>query len=450
MEFGSLARMPILFVMKDPIVLRRNDILTPSDAAYWKDLFYRVIKIGTELEVAPPKGSSRENFEAAVRLALMPSDCLEDLGANGVLDVASEHCGIEIRVIGRQPHFRSLQKQYSGIMNVLTELGARVRPTCGLHFHLLTPTLAEPVPEIILANLWNLTRRYAPELRFITSSGDSRQSLCRRRNHNSHAEMVRHSPATMNMAEIQKVLKESYIVPEHQNFLNLEHISFTESGAVHPFHLEFRFPDMDISPTSVSAKTFIFLTMALKAIDLSQYGVVHVGKVIPWRRKTQILDILSNNDGNLATSDTRGITDEVIEELRQGCYELLDLLAPTFEWFHNGVFAPSNPALDVLLALAEQPISLMRCAGYNWEQIECLLVERTNLDPGGLDETDRRLMQRVELGEWSGLPSADIWHWMAARELYLTPQELEKRMQKLVNLRGLRWDSRQGAMVFSN
>jgi hypothetical protein len=436
--------------MKDPIVLRRADILSPVDASYWKDLFYRVIKIGTELEVAPPKGKARADFETGIRTALMPSGSLEDLGVNGVLDVSPEHCGIEIRIIGRHPHFRSLQKQYASIMNVLKEHGSRTRPTCGLHFHMLTPTLAEPVPEIILANLWNLVRRYAPELRFITSGGDTRSALCRRRNHNSHLEMVRHSPSILHMSEIQKILKDSRIVPEHQNFLNLEHIGFTENGSVNPFHLEFRFPDADISPTSVSAKTFLFLALALKSVDLSQYGVIHVGKVVPWRRKVALLDMLSNNDGNLATSDTTSITDEIIEEIRQGCYELLDLLAPAFEWFNLGTFAGINPSLDVLLALSERPISLMRCSGYDWDEIETLLAMRTDIDDSGLDEMDRRLMQRIELGEWAGQPSIDAWQWHAARELFLPPQELERRLSKIVSLRGLRWDARQGTMVFNN
>ena len=95
--------------MKEPIVLRRKDTLQPVEAAYWKDLLYRVIKIGTELEVAPPKGCDRPTFEASVRQALQPSCSLDMLGANGVLDVTPEHCGIEIRIIGRQPHFRALQ-----------------------------------------------------------------------------------------------------------------------------------------------------------------------------------------------------------------------------------------------------------------------------------------------------------------------------------------------------
>ena len=56
--------------MKDPILLRRNDTLTLTQAGYWKDLLYRVTKIGAELEAAPPKGVSRPVFEEAVRQAV--------------------------------------------------------------------------------------------------------------------------------------------------------------------------------------------------------------------------------------------------------------------------------------------------------------------------------------------------------------------------------------------
>jgi hypothetical protein len=129
--------------MRDPIFLRRTDCLNLTEASYWKDLLYRVTKIGTEIEVAPPKGMRRPDFEAAVRAELNPSGSLDTLGANGVLDVQTEHSGIEVRVIGRQPHFLTLQRQYLGIMAALKRQEARPRPTCGLHFHLLTPGLAE-------------------------------------------------------------------------------------------------------------------------------------------------------------------------------------------------------------------------------------------------------------------------------------------------------------------
>ena len=248
----------------------------------------------------------------------------------------------------------------------------------------------------------------------------------------------------MAMAEIHRLLKKSRRVPEHQNFLNLEHIGFTPTGQIHPFHLEFRFPDVDLSPTSVTAKTFLFLAMLLKAVDLSQYGVIHVGKIGPWRRKVALLNMINNNDGKLATSDTSTITDEIIEELRQGAYELLDLLIPTFERFSD------NPALDVLLALAEHPISLLRCEGYGWDEIEAILASRAIINEIELDKINQRLMRSIELGEWTTLPSSEAWQWRAARELFLTPQELERRLEQLNALRGLRWDTRQGTMRFTS
>jgi len=428
--------------VKTPLIFRRKDVLSPAKAIYWKDLLYRTTKIGTELEVAPPKGMKRIDFEEEIRQLLLPSGNLARLGIHGVLDVQKEHCGVEIRIIGRHPYVSTLKQQYDEIISVLKIYGARARSTCGLHFHLLTPDLAEPMPEIILANLWNLTRRYAPELKYMTSAGSAREALCRRRNYNSHLEMVRHSPGLMHMAEIQQKLKASRQVPEHQNFFNLEHVGFTQSGAVWPFHIEYRFPDAELSPTAITAKTFLFLAMLLKAVDLSQYGVIHVGKITPWKRKIALLNMLSNNEGSLATSDTQHITDEVIEELKVGCYELLDLLMPVFDYLK------AEAALDVLRYLANTPISLMRCAGHNWDEIESLLAGRADAGENGFDNTDRKLMQRIELGEWNGFSSVEEWQFMAARELWLTVDDLERRLEVLQQLRGLRWDKRLGTLVF--
>ena len=430
--------------MKDPIFLRRSDILPLSEAVYWKDLLYQVTKIGLELEVAPPKGCQRPVFEAAISEQLMPSGTLNSLGKNGILDVCKEHCGVEVRIIGRQPHFRALYKQLNTIMQVLLQQGARPRSTCGLHFHLLTPGLAEPVPEIILANLWNLVRKYAPELRFLTSGGDSLNALCRRRNYTSHLEMVRYSPAVLHMREIQKCLRESKLVPEHNNFFNLKHILFSESGLISDFHLEFRFPDADLSPISVSAKTFLFLALLLKAVDLSQYGVIHVGKIRPWRRKVWLLDILSNNEGKLATSNTAALTPELLQELSEGCFELLNLLAPVFNRF------PYNPSLDILHSLSEKPISLLRCDKLDWPDIEDLLLSQIHLNDLNLDETDLKLMQIIELGEWTRLSSLESWKNTVSRQLYLNEQDFEKRLTHLTELRGLHWDPGLGTCLFLN
>jgi hypothetical protein len=81
--------------------------------------------------------------------------------------------------------------------------------------------------------------------------------------------------------------------------------------------------------------------------------------------------------------------------------------------------------------------------------IESLLSKRAALDDFGLDETDRKLMQNIEVGEWTGMSSLESWEWNASRELYLTPQDLERRLARLKELRGLRWDAARGALLFT-
>jgi hypothetical protein len=428
--------------MKDPILLHHKHPLSPEQARYWKDLLYRVTKVGTELEVAPPRGMRRPEFETLVRRRLEPSNAFSFLGKLGVLDVQTEHCGIEIRVIGRHPDFWALQQQYQQIIGHLLALGARPKATCGLHFHLLAPDLAEPVPEVILANLWNLTRRYAPELKFLTSGGNRPDGLCRRRNHNSHLEMVHHSPVMTTMEEIQQALQTSRTVPPHQNFLNLEHLGFTPTGDVLPFHIEFRFPDADLCPTSVTAKTFLFMALLLKAVDLSQYGVIHVGKIDPWRHKVAMLNLLSNNDGTLASSDTSGVTPDIMVDLRQGLEELLELLKPIFCRFID------RAALTALYQLAEQPISLRRCLGQDWDAMEQALRQALPYPETSFDEVDQDLMQHIELGEWCRFTCLETWQRNAAGELAISLANLQQRLRRLEHLRGLSWDPHQGAVVF--
>lgn len=436
--------------MKQPILFRRDDTLGPDAALYWKDLLYRTVKIGTEIEFAVPKGVRKEPFMARLVDTLKPSGNLGDLGEFGVFGVVSEHCGVEVQVIGRQPYYPALIQQYNAILMPLLQEQIRARATCGLHYHMLAIGLSEPMPEIILANIWNLTRRYAPHLRFITSAGDCMAALCRRRNYASHLEMVRHTPGIYTMSEIQQKLHDSKQVPEHQNFLNLEHVRFAETGEVRDFHLEFRFPDADLSPTAVVSKGFLFLAMLMKAVEMSQYGVIHVGRIHEWRRKCHVLDLLSNNAGKLATSDTSGITSEMIEELRVGCRELLELLKPIFGRFAWTSFdgVEDHPAFEVLSLLAETPISLLRSSGRDWLEIEAMLHERASVQPGGWDRNDQRLIRVLELAELTGHAELESWKWDAARELFLTPQELERRLDRLDRWRGLKWDVGLGTMVF--
>ncbi|MBD3289910.1 hypothetical protein GF337_13975, partial [candidate division KSB1 bacterium] len=389
--------------MKELIFFERTDCLTQDDALYWKDLLYRVIKVGTELEYALPQGVKKKEVLPKITDALLPTNNINQLGRYGVLDVENEHCGFEIRVIGRQPYYKTLLNQYQHITSVISEFGVRTKYTCGLHYHLLAIGLNECMPEIILANFWNLVRRYAPSLKFMTSTGSKREALCRRRNHNSHLEMIRLCPGVRSMKDIQGHLNNSKIVPKHQNFFNLEHLEFSDSGDVSKFHVEFRFPDANLSAISVVAKIFLFLSMLIKSVEISQFGLIHVGRTSEWKRKMALLDMLSNNDGDLASSDTSKIADAELGELRAGSRELLGLLKPLFVKFDN------NPCFSILSFLAETPVSLLRMQGYSWKQIETTLQKLAEKQKIEWDVLDRKIIRVIELSLLTGQKSVSEW-----------------------------------------
>jgi hypothetical protein len=421
-----------------PIFVRRRDALTISEAGYFQDLLYRTVKIGTELEFALPKGVPRKDFQPRIERLMEPSKDMDRLGRLGVFDVVKEHCGVEVQIIGRHPHWNSLLEQYRQIVTPLVKQGVRMRPTCGLHFHLIGIGLAETIPEIILANLWNMFRRYGPGLKFLTSGGNTRQGLCRRRQHNAHQEFLRQSPIDMSMGEIRQRLKESTDVPEHQNFFNLEHLGFDEDGGIGRFHIELRFPDGDLSPVSITAKTFLFLVMLLKAVEISKFGLLHVGNIHNWNRKMELMDLISNNDGTLATSDTTRAM-SFLEEYRDIAKDLLRFLKSIF-------IVLDSPSEVVLQALAERPISLRRIASEDWETIDwdlqsLLIPERS------FDETDYRIIKIIELGLVDGVGDFEEWLGRAAAQSYVPKETVRDRIESY-KMREPVWNEDLGRMVF--
>lgn len=424
---------------EDIVFFRRNDALSHQQDRYYQDLFYRVLKIGPELEFGLPRRTNSQEFRDHLEGRLKPSRDLENLGELGIFNVVKEHCGVELQVIGRHPHWHSLLDQYTQITEILLEEKVRMRQTCGLHFHLIAVGLSERVPEIILANLWNLVRRHAPGLKWLCSGGDVREGLCRRRQHNAHQEFMSKTPVFQSMAQIQQRLKNSANVPEHQNFFNLEHVVFDDDARIKTFHLELRFPDGDLAPTSIVAKTFLFLALVLKAVEISKYGLLHTGAKPNWDRKRELLDLLSNNDGNLARSDTSKIGPREIEELRDNAFELLIFLKSVLNQF-------TNPAFCVLKHLAHTPISLYRVEGCSWQDIETTLREYANY-PVFVDETDRVIIKHIELGLERNHPSTDAWLTRLSAKTGIPKSNVKLRIDRYLE-RYPAWDREIGSYVF--
>ncbi len=421
------------------LFFERKDALTYKQAVYYQDLFYRVLKIGTELECARPRKVDPVDFKDEITALVKPSGDLENLGELGIYNVIKEHCGIELQVIGRHPQWSALSEQYSKIISILLNKKVRMKATCGLHFHLIAIGLAESIPEIILANLWNLIRRHAPGLKFLFSGGEVREGICRRRQHNAHQEFMSTSPIDMKMSKIKLKLKNSLIVPEHQNFFNLEHLKFDKNGNLGNFHIELRFPDGDLTPTSIVAKTYLFFALVLKAVEISKYGLIHSGDKAKWERKKELMNYLSNNDGNLARSDTSRIGEYEILELQRNAYDLLTFLKSLFNKF-------TNPAYAVLKSLIEKPISLRRIENDNWEMIENEL-KATAYYPHYIDNKDSIIIKIIELGLEKNKNSISEWLNDVSIKTGMSKNEIKRRIDGYIEKYPV-WDNELGAFIF--
>ncbi len=421
------------------LFFERKDALTHREDVYYQDLFYRVLKIGTELECARPRKVDPVEFKNEIADLMKPSGDLESLGELGIYNVVKEHCGIELQVIGRHPQWSALLEQYSSIISILMEKKVRMKATCGLHFHLIAIGLAETIPEIILANLWNLIRRHAPGLKFLFSGGKVVDGICRRRQHNAHQEFMSISPIDLKMGEVKYKLEKSLIVPEHQNFFNLEHLKFNEKGDLGNFHIELRFPDGDLAPTSIVAKTYLFFALVLKAVEISKYGLIHPGDNSQWERKKELMNYLSNNDGNLARSDTSKIGEDEIRELQKNASDLLFFLKSIFNKF-------TNPAYTVLKSLIEKPISLRRIENDNWEAIENEL-RATAYYPDFIDNEDSKIIKIIELGLEKNKSSISEWLEDVSISTGISKNEIKQRIDGYIEKYPV-WDSELGAFIF--
>ena len=395
--------------------------------------------MGIELEVLDPPELGLERTLEELRHQLKPSFDNRRIGESGVLTVSRELKGLEVKVVGRVPIYDHFVSQISTILEILRQKGCEPSGACGMHNHLLAVNIGFDLPTIVLANIWNLTRWYAPALRFLTSCGPSRGQLTRRCAYCDHTLFVSLDPVEREMADIKKLIDESDEVRAHNNYLNIERISFAGPEVVSAFHYEYRFPDMDMSPISVVSKSFLFCAIAFRAVELSKYGVLALDAEA-FSRRRQLLDLLSNDGGEQLMSDTTRLTEADVAELQRQATEMVRELKQMFSFFDPRVYR-------VLAFLARTPISLLRSYGNSWTEIDHVLGSMVGEDTAS-STTCRRLVQIVELYELTGRPSEENWIDAASHRLDVSAAYLRSLLRDFGHTRKLSWDEELGSYLF--
>lgn len=406
-----------------------------------------------------------ETVREEMRRLFQPTEFLGRVGEKGVLEVKKDNSlsnngGIEIPTVGRRVHWNSFYLMCKDILDPIVARGGFVNERCGQHFHVLVSylegarigkavsALEKPLPEIVLANLHQLHRRYELAMFWIMSAGEKMESLTRWARFRQS--LRRYSGLHSRMSKIQAEMFEIVVGMNTASNQKGKYASvayhfckFDQVGDVETFHIENRIGDGVLSPAVATAWAMLCYALVLKAVRLSQYGIMEDGSDI-YRAKVKeiqphLIDGERRDWGEYRTADTSGIRTH-IPWLRENAGEMVNWLKPEL--------SNLGPAYDILAALADKPCSLRLIEGRTWTQIEDdLYAPFAQRGDGGTILNADELREVVDLGSVMDCDHLEMWIEEVAAYLGQNPAAVADGVQHFIQQGEFRWSDPVGALI---
>lgn len=431
---------------------------------------------------APEKEPETVRNNIAKKLA--PTKFLGSAGKCGVLDVVRDGSlggdgGVEIVTVGQRTSFAHMYDMCKNIIDVSKNHGAFVNERTSIHFHILSGYLstskynpkrphyglpeemeqqnqqsATPlsyrktvsnkkpfeivdmethVPEIVLANFHQLWRRFENAFIWLTSTGNDPNRLTRwtkfRRS------LLKHSALRHAMPVVFEEIHQHLDHNRRYAMVNYVPIRFSnKTGAIDRLHFEIRVSDGSLNPASVAAQACLVHALLLKAVDLSRHGVMKSGDKDYMGLAQEINGVLCNNSGDWGGprhSDTSRL-DPYIDVLVAQAVEMVTLC--------KSFLIDDTPAYEILLSLAKQPVSIRRCNGKTWGEIDAELMPSetfaTNND---------RVMETIDTMSLTECDSSEQWLECLSEDFGLERQTIHKKIHRLMESGHIFWNPAVGS-----
>lgn len=402
-----------------------------------------------------------ETVRREMQKLLNPTGHLGEVG-QGALEVKKDNSlqhngGIEIPTVGRRVHWNSFYNMCKNIIEPIAGRGGYINERCGQHFHVLAgyfnknvhqkiSDLEEPMPEIILANLHQLHRRYELAMFWMMSSGENMESLTRWARFRQP--IYRYSALRNKMSRVQKDLANNIIcmggANQNGKYASVAYhfCDFNPAGDVETFHIENRIADGCLSPAVITAWAMLCYALVMKSVRLSQYGIMEVGDQEFAAHVKQVMPHLIDGerrswDGS-RLADTSGIG-PFIPFLREISREMVQLL--------KSELGNMGPAFNILMELAEKPVSLRRVEGDSWEKIEEDLYGPYAKDEGGSYPNEEGIRELIDLAGIVECDNVDAWVEEVSANLGQDPAMVSAAVQNLLESGRYRWSEAIGALI---
>lgn len=318
---------------------------------------------------------------------LQPNNCYGIVSPTGVHTITTDGSllgkkGAEIITVGRRVDYWEFFKMAENILKQAMAKGAYFNERCSIHMHVLASYYSKLVPngegmkagipdrvsemerdlpEIVLANLHQLVRRYQNAMTWMMMGLDTPDHLTRWEKF--RVSVLPYSAVTGSMKDVQSQVSHGSGGNKY-GWINYNQLGFADDGNIRRMHVEFRACDGLNSPSAIAAIACMYYALVIKAVDLSQYGVVEIGDEAWLNQAQKIKDALMNGTGDYKGSRFSD-TSALHKYYDQLVNEALDLVFQL-----KAILIKIGPAYDVLERLAERPCAMRRIDGHTWEQIE--------------------------------------------------------------------------------
>lgn len=414
--------------------------LSTRETEYWQMMFRKILKVGEEFEVQVPQDRSLDRVMGSMNQSFNPSRSVHHHGQFGIKEVTFDGSvphGLELITVGKRFDWKGFYSMNDMIMDNFRQYDIYTSHHTGMHIHLLAgytnndlTELERNVPEIILANFYQLHRIFAPELYWIASGGSQDYAITRyllfRR------PPFDYSATNTPMSVIKEEMAERY--GKYQMF-NMNHSRFARRE-LSTFHVEIRHPDTHLSSAVSTALVALEVGLLHKAIDLSQCGIISI-KQDEYDFKKAIFDKFANFGTGDRESDSTDLDQDDIENLQLRTSAMV-------RWLKSELYNINPIAYEILKKIAIKPSSLMRIEGMSWSQIDEKLYTPRMVDKENVD----KLLEMIVLQQITDCSTDSEWLTKASDRLRLPMEKTNQLLRDLGMERLITFDDELGGMMF--
>ena len=410
-----------------------------------------------------------KNIRQQLNKEFLPNNTYGLINKTGVHSITTDGSllgekGVEVITIGRRIDYWEFYKMAKNINQQTVSRGGYLNERCSTHMHLLASyygktvsnsetssiparvsELEKDMPEIILANLHQLVRRYQNAMTWMMTGLDTPDHLTRWEKF--RVSILPISAILNPMMEVKDQVASSAGGNKY-GWINYNQVAFNEKGDIKRFHVEFRACDSFLSHSAIAAIACMYYALLIKAVEISRYGVVEIGDKAWLSQAQKVKASLLNNMKGYQDGDRFSDTSNLSQYYSLLINESLELVRQL-----KHILIQIGPAYEVLEKLAEKPISLRRCEGQTWEQIENDLKVLIN-EEGYIEEAIREIIDLRHVSECKNISEwvENVNNIIKERSDIKTDSNLDSAINKFIdtscNNGELLWSNSIGAPVF--